>query len=94
MVFIQPQFIVDAIEYLIWDFKAEDGNDELPDMDVQIRQTALEDDLDLLLEKGELSQSLFEELRAKFEFTAQDLSLMLDLMEDFQVVVQAGHAGR
>ena len=94
VVFMQPQFIVDVIEYVIRESKAEDVNDELRDMDAQIRRTTLEADLGLLLEKGELSRSLLKELWAKFEFTAQDLSLLLDLMEDIQVVVQAGHAGR
>ena len=54
VVFMQPQFIIDLIKYVIRESRGEDVNDELRAMDAQIRQTSLRNDLDRLFERGEV----------------------------------------
>ena len=93
VVFLQPQFIIDAIKYVIRESRAQDVNDELRALDAQIRGTTLQHDLDLLLERGELTRSLLAELWAKFKFKAQDERLMLELMKGFRLLRELGSPG-
>ena len=92
-VFMQPQFIIDVIKYVIRESRGEDVNDELRAMDVRIRGTTLKDDLDLLMGKGELTRDLLAELWAKFKFKAQDQRLMLELMKGFKLLRELGKPG-
>jgi GTPase SAR1 family protein len=92
-VFMQPQFIIDVIKYVIRESRGEDVNDELRAMDDRIRGTNLKDDLDLLLVRGELTRSLLAELWAKFKFKAQDQRLMLELMKGFKLLRELGKPG-
>jgi hypothetical protein len=93
VVFTQPQFIIDVIKYVIRESKGEDVNDELRAMDDRIRGTPLKDDLDLLLDRGELTRSLLAELWAQFKFKAQDQRLMLELMKGFKLLRELGNTG-
>jgi len=93
VVFIQPQFIIDLIKYVIREPGAKDVNDELRAMDDRIRGTTLVNDLDLLLDRGELTQSLLAELWAQFKFKAQDQRLMLELMKGFKLLRELGKPG-
>jgi hypothetical protein len=83
VVFMQAQFIIDVIKYVIREPESKDVNDELRTMDDRIRGTTLGKDLDLLLERGELARSLLADLWAQFKFKAQDQRLMLELMKGF-----------
>jgi hypothetical protein len=83
-VFMQPQFIIDLIKYVIRESRGEDVNDELRFMDAQIRQTSLGNDLDRLFKRGELSSTLLKELWAKFK--VHDQTLMLELMKGFKLL--------
>ena len=66
--------------------RAQDVNDELRAWDAQIRGTALQYDLDLLLDRGELTRSLLTELWAKFKFKAQDERLIVDIAQDIRTL--------
>ena len=90
---MQPQFIIDLIKYVIRESRGEDVNDELRAMDERIRRTPLKDDLDLLLDRGELTQCLLTELWAQFKFKAQDQRLMLELMKCFKLLRELGKPG-
>jgi hypothetical protein len=89
VVFMQAQFIIDVIKYVIREPESKDVNDELRTMDDRIRGTTLGKDLDLLLERGELARSLLADLWAQFKFKAQDQRLMLELMKGFLAAVRA-----
>ena len=91
---MQPQFIIDVIKYVIRESRGENVNDELRAMDDRIRGTTLGEDLDLLLDTGELTRSLLAELWAKFKFKRQDQELMLDLMKDFKLLRKLGNNGK
>jgi Leucine-rich repeat (LRR) protein/uncharacterized caspase-like protein/GTPase SAR1 family protein len=93
VVFMQPQFIIDVIKYVIRESRGENVNDELRAMDDRIRGTTLGEDLDLLLDRGELKRSLLAELWAKFKFKPQDQRLMLELMKDFKLLRDLGNNG-
>jgi hypothetical protein len=84
VVFLQPQFIVDIIKYVIRKSKAEDMNKELRDMDTRIRGTILQRDLEVLLERGKVTQSLLNELWK--HLPARDRELMLAVMTDFKLL--------
>ncbi len=90
---MQPQFIIDVIKYVIRESRGEDVNNELQAMDYRIRGTTLKDDLDLLLDRGELTRSLLAELWAQFKFKAQDKMLMLELMKGFKLMRELGKTG-
>ena len=94
VVFMQPQFIIDVIKYVIRESRGENVNDELRAMDDRIRGTTLGEDLDLLLDTGELTRSLLAELWAKFKFKRQDQELMLELMKDFKLLRKLGNNGK
>ena len=74
-VFLQPQFIINGIKYVIRERKAEDVNDELRETDKRIRNQR---DLEDLFKKGELTGSMLTELWtcAKCSFTPQDRTLL------------------
>jgi len=90
---MQPQVIIDVIKYVIRESRGEDVNNELRAMDDRIRGTTLKDDLDLLLDRGELTRSLLAELWAQFKFKAQDQRLMLELMKGFKLLRELGKPG-
>ena len=58
MVFMQPQFIIDVIKYVIRESRSEDVNDELRAHGRSHQRHNAKDDLDLLMGKGELTGSL------------------------------------
>jgi hypothetical protein len=64
VVFMQPQFIIDVIKYVIRESRGEDVNDELRAMDLRIKSTTLRRDLEGLLERVEATRSLLTELWA------------------------------
>jgi hypothetical protein len=84
VVFLQSQFIVDIIKYVIRESKAEDMNKELRDMDTRIRGTILQRDLEVLLERGKVTRSLLNELWK--HLPARDRELMLAVMTDFKLL--------
>jgi hypothetical protein len=76
-VFMQPQFIITAIKYVIRERNHEDVNDELQEMDKYIRN---QEDLDDLFKKGELTQRLLTELWTLGKFKRQEHDLLLEVM--------------
>jgi GTPase SAR1 family protein len=91
VVFMQPQFIIDVIKYVIRESRGEDVNDELRAMDVQIRGTPLRSDLEGLLDRGEATRSLLTELWGKH--SSRDRELMLELMKGFKLLRELGGSG-
>ena len=89
---MQPQFIINAIKYVIRESKAEDVNDELREMDKRIRNQI---DLKDLFEKGELTGSLLTELWTfdKRSFTPQGRKLLLEVMKGFKLLRVLGPPG-
>ena len=89
-VFMQPQFILDAIKYVIREAMAEDVNDELRALDTQIRNKR---DLKQYFESGELTRSLLTEvwglakgMDGNPKFKRQDHTLMLELLKGFKLL--------
>ena len=61
-VFLQPQWIVDAVKYVVREAREEYVNEELRNMDREIRKSPEDGDaLDSLLQRGELSESLLRQ---------------------------------
>jgi hypothetical protein len=91
-VFMQPQFIINAIKYVIRERKPEDVNDELREMDKRIRNRR---DLNDLFTKGELTGSLLIELWTfdKSSYTTQDRKLLLEVMKGFKLLRLLGPPG-
>jgi len=93
-VFMQPQFIIDAIKYVIREAKPEDVNNELRALTTQIRNKR---DLKLYFESGELTRGLLTEvwdlamgLDGKPTFKRKDHKLMLDLLKGFKLLRTLG----
>ena len=86
--FMQPQFIIDVIKYVIRKSRGEDVNDELRAMDLRIKSTKLRRDLEGLLERGEATRSLLTELWGKY--SSRDRELMLELMTAFKLLRRLG----
>jgi small ubiquitin-related modifier len=91
-VFLQPQFIINAIKYVIREHKAEDVNDELREMDKRIRN---QKDLKDLFTRGVLTGYLLNELWTfdKCSFTPQDRKLLLEVMKGFKLLRLLGPPG-
>jgi hypothetical protein len=83
LVFMQPQFIIDVIKYVIRECRGEDVNGELRAMDLRIMS---------LLERGEATRSLLTELWGKN--SSRDRELMLELMTAFKLLRRLGGSGR
>ena len=89
-VFTQPQFVIDAIKYMIREANPEDVNAELRALDSQICNYR---DLKQHLESGELTRSLLTEVwdlakgtDNKPRFKRQDHALMLELLKGFKLL--------
>jgi GTPase SAR1 family protein len=80
VVFMQPQFIINVISYVIREAEAKDVNDKLRALDARIRGTPLQRDLEGLLERGEVTRSLLNELWN--HLPSRDRELMLEVMKD------------
>ena len=91
VVFMQAQFIIDVIKYVIREPEPKDVNDELRTMDDRIRGTTMGKYRDLFLNTGKLTQSLLDELWANFNFREHDL--MLELMKGFKLLRELGNNG-
>ena len=94
-VFMQPQFIIDTIKYVIWEVRAEDVNDELRTLDTQIhnKSRSMQMDLKLHFESVELTRSLLtgvwdlaKGLDEKPKFKRQNNTPMLDLLKRFMLL--------
>lgn len=98
-VFMQPQWIVDALSYVVREADAKNVNDDLRAMDVKIREeTMYGGALDNLLTKGVLSGSLLREClwglpvftsgERKFENNCH--KELIELLEDFKLLRSVG----
>jgi len=94
-VFMQPQFIIDTIKYVIREPRAEDVNDELRTLETQIhnKSRSMQLDLKLHFESVELTRSLLtgvwdlaKGLDEKPKFKRQNNTPMLDLLKRFMLL--------
>ena len=90
IVFLQPQFIIDAIKYVVREPEAEDINAELRAMDKQIRNQR---DLKSFHQTGELTRALLSEVWNLAKIKASDQRLMLDVMKAFRLLRVLGESG-
>ena len=92
VVFMRPQFIISGISYVIREAEAKDVNAKLRALDARIRGTPLQRDLEGLLERGEVTRSLLNELWN--HLPSRDRELMLEVMTDFKLLRGLGGSGR
>ena len=90
IVFMQPQFIIDAIKYVVREPEAEDINAELRAMDKQIRNQR---DLKSFHQTGELTRALLSEVWSLAKIKASDQRLMLEVMKAFRLLRVLGESG-
>ena len=77
---MRPQFIISGISHVIREAEAKDVNAKLRALDARIRGTPLQRDLEGLLERGEVTRSLLNELWN--HLPSRDRELMLEVMKD------------
>ena len=90
IVFMQPQFIIDAIKYVVREPEAEDINAELRAMDKQIRNQR---DLKSFHQTGELTGRLLREVWGLAKISPSDQRLMLEVMKAFRLLRVLGESG-
>jgi len=88
IVFMQPQFIIDAIKYVIREPSAKDINDQLRTMDANIRKISnvYRKDLDEFLHCGQLTNSLLTQLWTQGGIEKQHHSGLVDLLKTFNLM--------
>ncbi|KAJ1472869.1 hypothetical protein T484DRAFT_1913994, partial [Baffinella frigidus] len=95
-VFLRPQWIVDAVKYVVREAREEDVNEELREMDREIREGGVYGDaLDDLLLRGELSESFLRQClwgipthtggaaEGKLKFPVNSHDALLEVLRDF-----------